>query len=1092
MKETSFLNSLTITCLLCLIAYLLTTGEAAAGPDMGKQLTLLSQSAIEPKIGEPVDAAPFGELRSWKGAKAVGVAWEDTRDIFKVVVRFADLSYVPDPTKVKLQYWHIAWPESRIPRDAVLGSGKWGWIEAGDWCNGNWQDADVEMRGASGVMEFTFNPINVKEFPKEKDFDARYRSTLKIRVVFPDELPQIAGFSTFTDSVWQKTSAVVEWGGNSKSEQVWDGSAEAFNGYIAAASPIKDGKAKVDGLAWSSTVNGGTDGVALDMWYSKPVAAHSFDGTIATIRTKQQSFSFLAREVAEGKRIFIRDYGVLVKPLGDDKTFAACEEEYAKADKDIYRRIFDMPEQTLERAWSNMPTKGFIYMPLTCEGSRQVFRLRPDCDIQLNKYPLNRVKGPDTPRTKWNGGDMLIELGMNKPGKIGAYIEDDVLPIATTWREQDGIRCSIEAFATTLSGVLPKGGRVSVAEPLALMIRLQLTNITDKLQEAVMPIKVRPDWKPETLALRDGVVYGKTQDGEIARLFVNSNGFAGLTVEGNQLTCRIKLPAGAVRDYYVTIPFLTPDTPKEIEQLRKLNYDAQHKMIASYWRKRLAQGCQIVTPEPMLNAFYAANISHQLINCESEVGDTGRLMAKVGTFSYGVYGNESIMMTTELDRRGYNDVADKALESFIHYQGTVALPGDYTTAEGEFNGAGGYEEGGYNQSHGWAMWGMAEHYWFTRDKAWLTRVAPNLVKGCDWIINQRARTKSDEYAGMRSIETGLLPPGSLEDIGDWRSWLSNNNFTWWGMDAAARALADIGHPEAPRLLKEAEAYKKDILDAFTEAMVRSPVVALRDGTYVPSVPSEVHRRGRSFGWITETLEGSIYMIRCGIIDPDSQLATWIMKDYEDNRYLSRQFGYQVPFFERDWFSLGGFSQQPSLLCSPTPYIMRDEPKHYIRAYFNAFASAYYPERAMLTEHPLPKLSNYKGDHFKSSDEALNTSWIRWMFIWDEDKDLYLSKVMPRYWLAEGKEVSIKRAQTHFGPMSMSIKSSAAAGSIEMTIEPPTRNLPGAIYARFRHPEGKSMNRVTVDGKPWDKFDPAKEWVILPPLAEKTVVVAYYD
>ena len=122
---------------------------------------------------------------------------------------------------------------------------------------------------------------------------------------------------------------------------------------------------------------------------------------------------------------------------------------------------------------------------------------------------------------------------------------------------------------------------------------------------------------------------------------------------------------------------------------------------------------------------------------------------------------------------------------------------------------------------------------------------------------------------------------------------------------------------------------------------------------------------------------------------------------------------------------------------------------------------------------------------------MNTSWIRWMFVWDEGNDLYLGKMMPRYWLADGKTVQITRAETHFGQMSMSIKSSAASGSIEMTIDPPTRRAPGAIYARFRHPDGKTITRVTVDGQPWDKFDAAKEWVVLPALKAKTMVVAYY-
>ena len=43
-------------------------------------------------------------------------------------------------------------------------------------------------------------------------------------------------------------------------------------------------------------------------------------------------------------------------------------------------------------------------------------------------------------------------------------------------------------------------------------------------------------------------------------------------------------------------------------------------MIADHWRKRIAQGCRIMTPEPMINDFYDANITHQLINTENEIG----------------------------------------------------------------------------------------------------------------------------------------------------------------------------------------------------------------------------------------------------------------------------------------------------------------------------------------------------------------------------------------------------------------------------------------------------------------------------------------
>ena len=1066
---------------------------ASAAPDNGKLMVLPTQDLIQPKAGEPVDVVPFGETRSWDDAKGVGVVWEDTRDIFRLVVNFVRGSNIPDPSKAQVQYWKGQWPQRRVPRDKMVGSGGSGWIEAGDWYNGKWRDADVELSADGNTWTFVFRPVNENEYSDLGKFDARYRTTMKLRVIFGDGAPEVAAIHAFTDSVWKKTTAVVKWGGTAaSSEQVWDGHAEAFNGYIAGVRPVDDTQARLGAdKSWSSTVKGNTDGVTLEIWYAEPVAVDAYDETVVTLRTKQQSFSFVSRQVAEGERIFIPDFGVLVKREGDTTTYAQAQEAYAKAPKDIYRRIYEVPEQTLDRAWSDMPRKGRIYIPVSCEGGRQHFRIDPNGDVQISCGWLRRIKSGDSEKMKWPGTEMSIRFGMNG-AKTGASLEETVLPIVTTWYERDAIRYTEEAFATPLSGKLPAGGRVPAEEPLALMLKFRVTNCRDDRNMAEFPIRVKVGDKDESLVIEDGMIFAEVENGRQLRLCVDGNDAAKFNKVGKGVLCTVGLGPRESREFFVKIAYQTLETDEEIGQLKSLEYDDQHKTIADYWRKRFAQGCRIVTPEPRINEFYQANIAHQLINCENEVGTMDRAMAKVGTFHYGVYANESVMMQSEIDRRGFHDVARKVLETWIHYQGTAGLPGDYTTADGVFYGCRGYQAGGYNQHHGWALWGMAEHYWFTRDKNWLDRVAPNLVKGCDWITKQRNRTKTDECAGMRRIEYGLLPPGSLEDIGDWRCWMSNNVFSWWGMQNVAKALAEIGHPDADRLAREAAAYREDIRNAFFEAMDRSPVVRLRDGSYIPSMPSEVHRRGRSFGWITETLEGSIHMVRCGVIDPDEPVAEWIMRDYEDNRYLSDRFGYQTPYFERDWFSIGGFSQQPSLLCSPTPYLMMDEPKQYVRAYFNAFAAGYFPERQMLTEHPLPNLGDYRGDHFKSSDEAMNTSWIRWMFIWDEGDDLYLGKTMPRYWLADGKQVKIERAATHFGPMSMSIRSRASSGSIEMTIDPPTRNQPKAIYARFRHPEGKSMNRVTVNGKAWTDFDPEKEWVVLPGLEEETVVVAYYD
>ena len=133
---------------------------------------------------------------------------------------------------------------------------------------------------------------------------------------------------------------------------------------------------------------------------------------------------------------------------------------------------------------------------------------------------------------------------------------------------------------------------------------------------------------------------------------------------------------------------------------------------------------------------------------------------------------------------------------------------------------------------------------------------------------------------------------------------------------------------------------------------------------------------------------------------------------------------------------------------------------------------------MCNEHSLPELGYPAGDHFKSSDEAQSTYWLRLMFVHERDGDLYLGQAIPRYWLADGKTIGIERAASEFGPLAFTMTSRAAAGELSATVTAPTRNPPKTIYVRFRHPEAKRMQSVTVNGQPHDQFNAEKEWVVL--------------
>ena len=179
--------------------------------------------------------------------------------------------------------------------------------------------------------------------------------------------------------------------------------------------------------------------------------------------------------------------------------------------------------------------------------------------------------------------------------------------------------------------------------------------------------------------------------------------------------------------------------------------------------------------------------------------------------------------------------------------------------------------------------------------------------------------------------------------------------------------------------------------------------------------------------------------------------------------------------------------QACLLLDVEPYLYRDDVKHALRALFNAEAAQYFPDERMNTEHALPALGDWKGDHYKSSDESNVAGWLRYLFVREEGDALLVGQAIPREWLRPGQQCGIDRTGTYFGPAS--VLYTGGQDQITATLQAPRRNPPKEIRLRFRAPSERPPLSVTVNGKPWKKFD--GEWVRLPGDIGSATVVARY-
>jgi len=1030
-----------------------------------------------------LDATPFGFAESQADGRAYGVRWAEPRKIRQVVVEFAPDVVLPASDKLRVQYWHRSWGGESEPVLAEASTGAQGWAAMDDWTKGEWKEADTRVRVDRRRWTFTFAPTGDKEFDDLGQPGVAYRKTLKLRVIADEPLPKPILFQTFTDSVCRPLTVRIMWGTPAENSLQIDGEDPC---HLQVFNNVRVG----NHMHWTLPA-GAKSGIEADLIVAVDPTDNRFDRTIVTVRSKYRPFSFAADEVARGDRILVNDLGVLVVRGDDAITLEGYRDALKKfPGRTVYDRVFDHAEQTLPVAWDAMPIKRAWVFAHGLPGNRNLIKQEPNGELAITKvghwFNLRHRSPKDSDRKDWEGEFLGLGFGFPPQEKqAGRELEQGYLPLLKTQWVDGPIYYEQRTILDKLDGDLSE---IHLDDPTVLLMSVRVVN-TSKSASGTAHLRLTSCGRAELettsraelsekLVVQGDRVSARSAKGLRFRYLIRSGDRGTITHADDGVRWTLELGPGEAHELFLAIPSVTLTTDEEIEGLGKRDFGADSRRLCTFWEKLAAKGTKIDTPEPWINDFYKAQLRHMQINCFKEPG-SDLLFPHVGSFIYGVYCNEAVMMISDLDRRGYHNEAQRCLQTWLHYQGTVKLPGNFKSTEGLFYGADGSEAGGYNKHHGYACWCMAEHWRYTRDREWMKRSAPKLIKACEWIIRERQATMSTNQDGTRPIEYGFLPAGALEDVQDYWYWMATNVSTVWGFDALADALADYGHPEAARLQQQAKDYHDDVMRGLTESRIRAPVVRLRDGTYVPKYPSRLYERGRCVGWIREVLEGSLCLLMTGLIPPEAPDARWIMKDYEDNLYISDRYGYSIPVFDEFWFSRGGFSMQANLLDSPIPYLYRDEIKHFLRTYFNAFASAFYPEIRVFNEHSLPELGYPSGDIFKTSDEAQSTYWLRLMFVHERGDYLYLGQAIPRYWLADGESVGIECAASHFGPLSLQFTSRADRGEIKGVVTPPQRNRPKNIYLRFRHPQSKPIRSVTFYNEKYDRFDTKKEWVILP-------------
>jgi hypothetical protein len=695
----------------------------------------------------------------------------------------------------------------------------------------------------------------------------------------------------------------------------------------------------------------------------------------------------------------------------------------------------------------------------------------------LHKRNVTWVPGKDTERFKCKA-DARFFFGLEEWAIIARFPDPEPSLVYNIHARRGGLVVEQQSFAVPLLMPIQHDDWAG-DDPMVALVRFRFRNENGDVARTELAVRYSQDSRrtectvpasvPEPLRLVQDQLRSEWEGKDVLRCTFATDMVASETAYGALFATDLN-PREAC-EVVLKIPYIALDSAEELEALESLEFERCHGEVTSYWREVGSRGATIQTPEPQLAALHRAHVAHVQVTDFAMPDDGDLVNTSVGSSTYGNFTNESCMIVHELDERGLHEEARRRLDLWVKYQGTVPQPGNFTDHEGLFYGAGGFEQGAYNQHHGWVLWAIAEHYFLSGDQKWFERVAGSAVEGADWVFRQRRNTMTD-LPHSRGWETGFLPAGSLEDVTDFYYWLSTNALTWRGVDSLAQALEAVCHEEAPRVREEADAYRADLLRGFETMRQHSPLIRLRNGRWVPHYPSRLYRRGREIGWIRETLEGSVYLLLSGLYDVESQEAQWILDDFQDTRYPGPPFGYEIPDFEANWFARAGLSMQPNLLAGLLPYLERDQPELCLWMFYNCWCACYREEINAMVEHPAPVLGYSNTAHFKTSDQANAVSWLRYLFVYASNNLLHLGRAIPWAWFAQPEPFEAMGVATRFGEVGVRYEPHPETDTARAVAFLDFRMEPRRVMVRFRHPEKRQIQTVLVNGEPISHFDAA--------------------
>ncbi|GAB3280585.1 hypothetical protein GCM10027347_55810 [Larkinella harenae] len=787
---------------------------------------------------------------------------------------------------------------------------------------------------------------------------------------------------------------------------------------------------------------------------------HGTGATVVSIKTTKNPFSFFLRDVTARSPIYMPDYGVVVLPATDKRSYQEVETTIrSRKTMTKLQRI----EKETEVSFSSVEKKVRNMTVPTWLGTSRDFRIfqitenlsdasQGEASIISPKLSSTALRLAETKNEPVN---YLYTYGRGVGVKenVSRQLEQGTLPILHSTLTDDEVVYKSTLFVALEKSPLTelKGTDFWVADKYSgghMFTKEQQEIVKNRTEKALNPDEEtvlffrsevvntgsvpRYAWfktpRPGTAWWQKFPYRFDPQTGFSAfsekKVFCISK-LNGKPLPGEEISILLQPGEKALFDFF--IPH-SPVSQERAAELAMLTFDQRYDESKGFWRAKLGKAAQIRVPEKRVDEMIQAGLLHlDLITYGHEPNAT--LAPTIGVYS--PIGTESAPIIQFYASMGWDDVAKRSLDYFLdkqHEDGFIQ----------NFNG--------YMVETGAALWSMGEYFRYTNDREWLEKIKTKLVKSCDYLMAWRNRNKKEE---LRGRGYGMIE-GKVADPEDHFHQFMLNGYAYLGMSRSAEMLASIDPTQSERIRKEADAWKEDIRQSFFNAMALSPVVPLGDGTWCPTAPPWTEGAGLrgmyqkretfwSHGTFTapDAMLGPMYLVFCEVLDPREPAAKMLLN------YHSELFYQENTAFSQPYYSRHNWMQAKLGMTKP-----------FLSTYYNTFAAHADRETYTFWEH-LFKVSPHK-----THEEAWFLMETRWMLYLEDGPTLRLFNTVPRQWLEQGNAITLNNVRSYFGPITVNVRSEVEKGYITATVRCTDQRKPKDVLIRIPHPAGKKPVNVT--------------------------------